>query len=623
MRVLDDKKICFIICANNKQYLDECLLYLNLLEVPAGYSTELLIVEDAHSMTSGYNEAMNSSDAKYKIYLHQDSFVINRNMLVELLSLFNANNEIGLVGTIGSERLPSDAVMWHTNRCGNFYRLDEINELIEKKIDMVEDRYREVQAVDGLFMATQYDIPWREDILDGWDFYDVSQCMEFRRKGFKVVVAPQEKAWVLHACGVPSYRNYDKYRRIILKEYKDLIASTRRVLFLMSKEIGVLGIPYSLRQMGYEVDLTDRTFSISKYSEKQVEKLEELIETGNYDLIVSYDFLSVAAVACTNMKVHYWAWVYDVPMPELYTEKAISKFVYVSVFDKRQYNMLQQFGIKNVYYLPLATEVEYFEKVAVTEEDRIKFKADVSFVGRLYDKRGFDNLFEEHAEYLRTEAESIAKSCDCTWDGVTGVYNKASDELIDYMLNRDEYLPWRGYRIDPRYCCESVRLAQRCNEIERIRILNHLAEQYKVVLYSDDGGKEKLKNVEVRPWVGYWTDMPKVFNLSKINLNITSRSIESGIPQRVFDIMAVGGFCLTNYQPELEDYFEIGKDLEVYHNLDELCAKVGYYLQHEEARTRIAINGYNKVKKKHSYIKRFEYIMDKIILPSEKRSKDE
>ena len=48
--------------------------------------------------------------------------------------------------------------------------------------------YTEVEAVDGLFIATQYDVKWREDIFDGWDFYDISQSEEFHRAGYKVVV---------------------------------------------------------------------------------------------------------------------------------------------------------------------------------------------------------------------------------------------------------------------------------------------------------------------------------------------------------------------------------------------------------------------------------------------------
>lgn len=54
-----------------------------------------------------------------------------------------------------------------------------------------------------------------------------------------------------------------------------------------------------------------------------------------------------------------------------------------------------------------------------------------------------------------------------------------------------------------------------------------------LVLYLDEAA---INDVEVRLWVAYDKEMLKVFQLSKINLNITSRSIESGILQRVWDI---------------------------------------------------------------------------------------
>jgi len=74
--------------------------------------------------------------------------------------------------------------------------------------------------------------------------------------------------------------------------------------------------------------------------------------------------------------------------------------------------------------------------------------------------------------------------------------------------------------------------------------------------------------------------------------------------------MAVGGFCLTNYQSELEDYFEIGRDIEAFHNLGELKEKIEYYLKHEEARVRIAMNGYKKVRKYHTYRNRLIDILE-------------
>ena len=107
--------------------------------------------------------------------------------------------------------------------------------------------------------------------------------------------------------------------------------------------------------------------------------------------------------------------------------------------------------------------------------------------------------------------------------------------------------------------------------------------------------------------VDYWSEMPKVFRASKINLNFTIPNIKSGIPLRVWDVLGSGGFLLTNYQAELPYFFEEGKDLVCFDGIEDLCEKVGYYLKHEEERCAIAESGYQKVKETHLYIEENPY----------------
>jgi len=89
--IMNDKKICFIICYNDDKYISECLHYINRLTVPDGYLLDVLTVKNADSMTSGYNAAMNETDAKYKIYMHQDVFIVNINLLEDILKIFEDN----------------------------------------------------------------------------------------------------------------------------------------------------------------------------------------------------------------------------------------------------------------------------------------------------------------------------------------------------------------------------------------------------------------------------------------------------------------------------------------------------------------------------------------------------
>ena len=50
-------------------------------------------------------------------------------------------------------------------------------------------------------MATQYDIPWREDLFQGFHFYDVSQSLEFQRAGYLIGIPNQANLWCIHYNG--------------------------------------------------------------------------------------------------------------------------------------------------------------------------------------------------------------------------------------------------------------------------------------------------------------------------------------------------------------------------------------------------------------------------------------
>lgn len=218
---MDEKKFCFIICSNNEDYLEECFFYINQLEVPEGYTIDAISIFEAESMTAGYNEAMNASDAKYKIYLHQDVFIVYRGFLQTILDIFQSDCTIGMIGMVGAPKMPAGGVMWLGHREGMLYGANEVKGDYRTYRYRLENGLHEVEAIDGLMMITSADVPWCEDRFDGWDFYDVSQSFEFRRKGYKVVVPEQLCPWCKHDDGALNLRNYDKYRKICMEEYPE------------------------------------------------------------------------------------------------------------------------------------------------------------------------------------------------------------------------------------------------------------------------------------------------------------------------------------------------------------------------------------------------------------------
>lgn len=136
-----------------------------------------------------------------------------------------------------------------------------------------------------------------------------------------------------------------------------------------------------------------------------------------------------------------------------------------------------------------------------------------------------------------------------------------------------------------------------------------LSDRCNVNVYSNDTDG-RLEKASFCGYVDYYDKMPAVFRSSKINLNISLCTIQTGIPLRVLDIMACGGFVLTNMQPELMEYFIPGEDVAVYEDMKDMIAKVQFYLEHEELRKRIAHNGYLKVCEMFRFDDRIKYMLE-------------
>lgn len=224
---MNKHSFAFIICSNNPTVLNECIFYINNLTIPENYSVDILTVENASSITSAYNEAMHSSDAKYKIYLHQDVFILNRNFLYDILSIFESDSKIGLIGMIGYEKISSDGIMWHASRCGNQYLLNPAipyPPLDTYSYSPEKDSYTSVALIDGFLMVTAYDLPWDEKDITGWDFYDAYQSIHFLENGYQIAVPMQRHPWCLHDSGpFSNLIHYDKYRKCFKEKYSFLL----------------------------------------------------------------------------------------------------------------------------------------------------------------------------------------------------------------------------------------------------------------------------------------------------------------------------------------------------------------------------------------------------------------
>jgi glycosyltransferase involved in cell wall biosynthesis len=271
---MKENKIAFITCVNDEDSYKKSLSYIKKLKMHEGIEIEIIAIRNAKCITSAYNEAMQKSDAKYKVYLHQDVYIQNQTFIGDILNIFKTDQNIGLIGMAGAKIIPVSGIWWEDPcKVGKVY--DSHRGTMELlNFNEINDLYAEVKGIDGLIMITQYDLPWRDDIFDGWHFYDLSHSIEFMRKELKVVVPNQQTAWCIHDCGIVNTSNgFEEYRNKFLDNY------SKDIFPLVSILIPAHNRPHYLEQaLDSALNQTYRNTEIIICDNSTIEDVQRLVE---------------------------------------------------------------------------------------------------------------------------------------------------------------------------------------------------------------------------------------------------------------------------------------------------------------------------------------------------------
>lgn len=339
---------------------------------------------------------------------------------------------------------------------------------------------------------------------------------------------------------------------------------------------------------------------------RRVELVSGGIEKYRPLFVFSINFFPAIAEVCYIYKIPYFCWTVDSPVLELFSKSIQRETNRIFLFDRAQYEYFHRFNPDCIFYLPLAAATGRFDNILAKEKQKnlserdTRYACDISFVGSLYSEKNPLRRMKL-PEYERGFLEGVTESAKKIY-GYNFVEEVLTEACIRMIKNHapDFYTEENAVAESDRYVIAHAYVGYQIAERERIDTLNALSEHFKVDLYTQSD-TEMLRGVRVHGGVKTLTEMPLVFHDSRINLNMTIKPIQTGLPLRIFDIMGCGGFCMTNYQAELTEYFEIGKELESYGSMEELVEKCAFYLEHEEIRAKIARNGYEKVKAEHGY----------------------
>lgn len=389
------------------------------------------------------------------------------------------------------------------------------------------------------------------------------------------------------------------------------------IVFCYWKSICEEGMTNGFKDLGHTVIRFDENCANKDLDVNYIKKLSEFLQKqADVDFVFSVNFIPIIAKVCNIHKIYYLSYTVDSPCMTLYSKSVLSPYVKAFVLDYELYMQHAKYAPENVFYLSLGADMNFYDKVTSTVEDHKRFDCDVSFIGSYHTEMCiYDKVKDKLPENMQGYVDGLIDA----QLNVMG-YNFLADSIDDKWAN--EFKEYVGFEIMPDYIDDNRNIVAdqyigyKCTQRDRIKTLNAVAEKFKLDLYTTEE-KDLVPKANFRGIADSKKMMPKIFQCSKINLNMTAKTIKTGLAQRIFDVMAVGGFLISNYQSEIPEYFVPGEDIVLYESIPDLLNKIEYYLEHEDERIAIAKSGQEKVKKHHSYKKKLEELISLSNLPNQ------
>ncbi|HAV43616.1 TPA: hypothetical protein DCX15_06350 [bacterium] len=353
----------------------------------------------------------------------------------------------------------------------------------------------------------------------------------------------------------------------------------------------------ALKELGNKIEVV-KLVSTGKPLIEILKRLKEfapnLIFTINHIGLIP-EFVEVV----NRMSLPVASWFVDDPFRYLSPEIVIQNCIIFSC-DKFYIQRLKDFGFKRVYYLPGATNPKVFKPIRLTQEEKERFCCNISFVG--------NSIYHAYATYKKYHEWIADPKTQRTIEEVLRLQKE--NHLLDISDILEEtqrthncllYYPGLEQIESVKICLEFAAMS-----LYRKKIIESVAN-LGLKLFGDDGWCTLLDGkIDLQREIDYRTELPKLYNASKINLNITKTQLKTTINQRVFDVAACKSFLLTDYRRDLGSLFEVGNEVVYYKDERDLRHKIQHYLGHEDERTEIAQRAQCRVLKEHTFLHRMK-----------------
>lgn len=397
-----------------------------------------------------------------------------------------------------------------------------------------------------------------------------------------------------------------------------------KVLYYKWNSFGTEDIEEAVREPGHEIVIVPWSQDDVDRDKELIKKSEDKIKEEKPDMVFTSNYYPPIAEAAHDTGTKYISWVYDSPHVLLYSCTTIFETNHIYVFDREQYEEFSKNGIKTVHYMPLAANPVRLRKTIedkgqqeLFKKSRFYNKADIAFVGAMYDEdHTFFRRLKNISGYTMGYLEGVISAQKKVW-GYNFVKDLMREDIMDDMARDLPMQPKPDSVASREYLFSEYCINREITARERMEYLTAIGSAFaksdKPGLDLYTGNKDlKIEGVYNHGPIDHYATAPFVYDKTKININISLRSIHTGIPLRCFEILGSGGFLLSNYQADFADCYVDGEDYVSFGSKEDMLGKIEYYLSHEKERQEIAANGLRRTMEEHTYKQRLAQIFEEV-----------
>lgn len=345
-------------------------------------------------------------------------------------------------------------------------------------------------------------------------------------------------------------------------------------------------------------------------------ELLSIIEEQSVDMVIALRYFPVVSIACNAIKVKYISWICSSYDPNIYSYTLLNECNYIFFADYTLYQEFEKNGFKKIFYLPLAVNAGRIQRILTSEKSIKNNSIDILMVQDILTREEMSYHPLSPGSPLKDASKGYLEGCIACQHQLSGLPSMA--EHLPVYVREDlekHFIPeinpdsveTKSHYYDYRYFNNLITYADRDIHLNVWAKNKHVK---RVDLYGK-GKKYQAEEIYCHRQVGYLIELPLIIRQAKINFVVTHRNWKSAIPQISWDIMACGGFLLSNIQ---EDFFRVFlEEIPVlYRNERDMLSKGIYYLNHDKERQSLSERISQEVCGKHTYQHRIKEIFMKI-----------